>query len=1089
MYNVNYEIASCIFLLILFMYLKLQYTVKSEINKVFSRLVILTFVTGLLDVVTALMINSGERISNSVNIWVNTLYLAFDAIMGYQFCRYFSFAAHKKPNATFLAKDGWFLVVLHCFLLLANVFSGFIFSFDNAHHYVRGPLYILVYAIPQFLILSGLFIIFRNRKVFTNSQIFSIVLFAIIGFSGSFLQLLVFEHYTLALFTTSIAIFMITFAMETPDYLRLIKTMDELKSTANRLNRANKAKSEFLANMSHELRTPINSILGYNELIVNETVENHIAEYALNVQAGARALLAQVNNVFDYTDMDKGQFKLYLNKYYANSLLQDIVLYSRFSAERKNIAFKIDVDEKIPYRLNGDVVRIMQVMTNLLSNAFKFTQAGLVSLWVKWVPLGTMKGKIAVKITDTGCGIKPRLLSVLGHDAQIMGLGLPLVTKLLTMMGSELKIESEVGKGTTVSFELEQDVEESRPIGKVDFTSRNAVLGHIDDGAFIAPQVRMLVVDDNDMNLKLFCGLLKDTKITFDIAHDGNEALQKMSENSYDMIFLDHMMPVKDGVQTLYEMKTRNICLGVPVVVLTANSVVGARDKYLEEGFDGYVSKPVNVGELRTCIREHLPREKFIDVSNDKSVKNAEDFIELLPDQIDGSLGISYCEGDKNRYLEALLDFENAKRVELLDDFYRNRDLEQYRNLLRNVKISALGIGAVKLSTMAKSLEHAAASGDWTFIDANHGDMLMSFRLLMSELAKVIQKTDRQKIAKSQNTPLILVVDDEAVNLRIAEKVLGETFEVKTAESSEEALELMESKIPDLVLLDVNMPVTNGFEMFKKMQESERTRSIPVVFLTADENVQTEVDCFNAGAMDFVKKPLVKDVVIRRVNRILQLSALQRNLQKEVDSRTHELLKEQQNSEQLSSQIMKSLAATIDAKDKYTKNHSARVAKYAQMLCKALGMSEQEQKDVYSMGLLHDVGKIAVPNEIINKTSRLTDEEFAIIKTHSAIGGDILKSISSFPGLAEAARHHHERYDGHGYPDGLKGSEIPELVRIICIADAYDAMASTRSYRGILPQAEIREEIEKCSGAQFDPKMAAKMIELIDEDKNFLMKE
>lgn len=1093
MYNVNFEIASSVFLIILFAYLKLQYSVKSEINRVFQHLVIWVFITGVLDVTTALLINHSVSISNSLNTWLNTLYLAVDAIMAYEFVRYFSFVVHKKPNATFLAKDGWFLIVLHCAILLANVFAGFVFYFNDAHEYCRGPAYVLVYAIPQILVFSGVIMMFVHYRRFSWSQRVSIIIFTLVGFSGSFLQLIINDSecsYLLALFTTSIALFMIMFAMETPDFFRLMKTMEKLKATADHLDRANKAKSDFLSNMSHELRTPINSILGYNELIIKDTVEKHIAECALNVQAGARALLSQVNNVFDYTDIDRGRFRLYLNKYYTNSFLQDVALYAKFNAERKSLDFKINVAEKLPSRMNGDVVRIMQVMTNLLSNAFKFTKRGCVTLDVKWLPMGSTKGKIQVTISDTGCGIKEDLLPQLGSEAQLLGLGLPLVTKLLSMMGSSLDIKSEVGKGSVFSFELEQEVVESSPIGKVDFIGREAILNNIDENAFIAPKAKILVVDDNEMNIKLFCGLLKDTKISFDSAHNGVEALDLLKVNTYDLIFLDHMMPEKDGIQVLHEMKDNKWNVGVPVIVLTANSVVGAREMYLSEGFDDYMSKPVNLTELRTCVREHLSSELVVETAKNKVLKKLGDLIDLLPEQIDVKLGMSYCEDDKDFYIDVLSHYVENRRDDLIDEAYTAKDLEQYQSLLHVLKDSSLSIGAVQLSVMAKSLESAAKKSDWKFIDENHGHLLMDYQLILRDLEKIVKKSEKNNEKVSETgKPVVLMVDDEAVNLHIAEKLLSDYFVLKTAISGEAALALMEIQTPDVVLLDINMDGISGLDVFEKMQGDERLKKIPVVFLTADENVQTEVACFNAGAMDFIKKPLVKEVVVRRITRILQLTDLQKNLQKEVDARTHELLREQQNSEQLSSQIMTTLAAAIDAKDKYTNGHSIRVAKYSQMLCKALGRSEEDQKIVYSMGLLHDIGKIGIPDEIINKTSRLSDEEFDVIKTHPVVGSDILKSISTFPELAEGARSHHERYDGHGYPDGLKGDRIPDLVKILCVADAYDAMASTRSYRSLLPQSVIREEIEKCSGSQFDPLVAEKMLAIIDADKEYLLHE
>ena len=193
--------------------------------------------------------------------------------------------------------------------------------------------------------------------------------------------------------------------------------------------------------------------------------------------------------------------------------------------------------------------------------------------------------------------------------------------------------------------------------------------------------------------------------------------------------------------------------------------------------------------------------------------------------------------------------------------------------------------------------------------------------------------------------------------------------------------------------------------------------------------------------------------------------------------------------EELNMEVVTALAEAIDAKDAYTNGHSSRVAKYSRMIASKLGYPEAELNEIYMMGLLHDIGKIGVPDEVINKTEKLTDEEYEMIKAHPVIGSKILESIKANPRLSTGARWHHERYDGRGYPDGLSGENIPEEARIIAVADAYDAMTSTRSYRGVMPQEKVRREIENGIGSQFDPRFAKIMLGLIDEDKNFTMKE
>ena len=335
----------------------------------------------------------------------------------------------------------------------------------------------------------------------------------------------------------------------------------------------------------------------------------------------------------------------------------------------------------------------------------------------------------------------------------------------------------------------------------------------------------------------------------------------------------------------------------------------------------------------------------------------------------------------------------------------------------------------------------------------------------------------------------VLVVDDSTFNLQVATSILKNNFKVVCAKSGMEALEQIKIEIPDLVLLDYHMPGMDGFQFIEILKEVEEYREIPIVMLTADNDRATEVRGFQLGVMDFITKPFVDEIMLQRVGRVLELSRLQKNLQHEVEIQTAKAEERRNRLERLTEEIMTTLANTIDAKDSYTNGHSLRVARYAQEMAKRAGMTKEEQRDIYQMALLHDIGKIGIPDSIINKDTRLTDEEYAEIRKHPAIGSEILESIEAMPNIVVGARWHHERYDGHGYPDRLAGSEIPEVARIIGVADAYDAMTSKRSYRDVLPQAVVRKEIEKGRCTQFDPVYADIMIQMIDEDIKYTMRE
>lgn len=336
---------------------------------------------------------------------------------------------------------------------------------------------------------------------------------------------------------------------------------------------------------------------------------------------------------------------------------------------------------------------------------------------------------------------------------------------------------------------------------------------------------------------------------------------------------------------------------------------------------------------------------------------------------------------------------------------------------------------------------------------------------------------------------LVLVVDDSTLNLRVASNILEIHFDVACAKSGMEAFEKIKVRVPDLILLDYHMPQMDGFEFIEKLREVEEYKDIAIIMLTADNDRDTEVRGFQAGVMDFITKPFVDEIMLQRVGRILELSRLQKNLEREVSIQTARAEAKRRQVERLSEEVMRTLANTIDAKDPYTNGHSLRVAKYSKEIAKRAGKTKAQQKEIYEMALLHDIGKIGVPDTIINKDTRLTDEEYEAIKQHPAIGSDILKTIEEIPEIMIGARWHHERYDGRGYPDRLAGTEIPEEARIIGVADAYDAMTSKRSYRNILSQEVVRGEIERGKCTQFDPVFADIMIQMIDEDIRYTMRE
>lgn len=320
----------------------------------------------------------------------------------------------------------------------------------------------------------------------------------------------------------------------------------------------------------------------------------------------------------------------------------------------------------------------------------------------------------------------------------------------------------------------------------------------------------------------------------------------------------------------------------------------------------------------------------------------------------------------------------------------------------------------------------------------------------------------------------IYIVDDSRTILKHAEGFLIATYKISMFQSGKAALEQMQRDMPDLVLLDINMPDMDGYEVFQRMKDNKQLNKIPVIFLTADNKQESEVMGLQMGAMDYITKPFAPMVMQSRIARALELVEFRTHLEQLVDAKAEEMQK-------IFIQSITTITYAVDAKDRYTKGHSVRVAQYCLAMAKKLNWSKQDCLNMYFIALLHDIGKIGIPDTILNKPVKLTDEEYRLIRNHTIMGASILRPITMVPQICDGAMYHHERYDGTGYPYGLKGDEIPYVARIIGIADAYDAITSNRIYEKAQMNDYAINELKKGSGTQFDPYLTDVMLEILEE--------
>ena len=382
-----------------------------------------------------------------------------------------------------------------------------------------------------------------------------------------------------------------------------------------------RSKDTFFANMSHEIRTPINTIIGLNEMILREDISDEIAENAINIQNASKMLLTTINDILDLSKLESGKMDIVPTQYEISSMFSDLVNLIWIRAHQKNLEFKVDIDPEIPSMLYGDEIRIKQVVTNMLTNAVKYTSSGSVTLSAKGERVAADQILLRISVQDTGMGIRKESLDDLfssfkrvdesdNRNIEGTGLGLNITKQLIEMMGGKISVDSVYHQGSTFTVEVKQRIVNVRPIGVINFATQKQ-LNHraAYRQSFIAPDARILVVDDNSMNLMVVVKLLRDTKVKVDMAESGREALQKTAENTYHVILMDHMMPEMDGAATLRAVRsqTKGFCQKTPVIALTANVMSDAEQVYRNMGFDGYLAKPISAPLLEAGLLKYLP--------------------------------------------------------------------------------------------------------------------------------------------------------------------------------------------------------------------------------------------------------------------------------------------------------------------------------------------------------------------------------------------------------------------------------------------------------------------------------------------------
>ena len=619
------------------------------------------------------------------------------------------------------------------------------------------------------------------------------------------------------------------YMMTIVDVTKIIEQNHLMKRLVLQTEDANRAKTNFVSNMSHEIRTPMNSIVGITEILLRSRHSPKEQEYLLNIQSSGRVLLTIINDVLDCSKMEAGKMQLFDEPYDTCSLFHDLRISMENRIGHSGLELIYDIDQDIPCKLKGDMGRIRQVIINLVNNAIKYTEKGSVRFSVHVRQKNTDKVMLYYEVADTGIGIRKEDQKILFDAFQRVemdrnryvegtGLGLTISQNLVNMMGGVIEVESEYGKGSRFFFTIEQTIIDPTPVSAVNYNGqKDNVTEKEAEYLFIAPEAHILLVDDNELNLVVAKELLKPLRMQIDTAENGLQAVKMVRGSQYDLVLMDHMMPVMDGIEAAKAIRAlpEDKYQKLPIIALTANAMVDARKEFLNAGMNGFVAKPIDFARICNQLKLWLPKDLVRDVPKEEAKKLLADDLsdrEIQPE--DPQMGFSFEEGVKHCGSKAAL----MKTIRI---FYRTIDskadkieqclkeglISDYVVEVHALKSSALLIGAVPLSEAAKELEDYGKQGKTEVIEEKTPDLLAMYRDFKDILKPYADKEEaaRQEASNGEWCQALQQIHQciEQFDLDGVDRIMEKLEEYQIPECIRESMDQLRVYVADVSLEEI----------------------------------------------------------------------------------------------------------------------------------------------------------------------------------------------------------------------------------------------------------------------------------------------